>query len=72
MAKVQIKSEKNTSFGGIFHVREFFSPYSMTISLKSVDADIVGDEAHLTGGVMESRGQVFDSPRKRSTTCPSD
>ena len=24
MAKVQIKSEKITSFGGIFHVREFF------------------------------------------------
>ena len=27
MAKVQIKSEKNTPFGGIFHVRELFSRY---------------------------------------------
>ena len=24
MAKIQIKSEKVTPFGGIFHVREFF------------------------------------------------
>ena len=27
MAKVQIKSEKITPFGGIFHVRELFSRY---------------------------------------------
>ncbi len=27
MAKVQIKSEKVTPFGGIFHVRELFSRY---------------------------------------------
>ena len=27
MAKVQIKSEKITPFGGIFHVRELFSSY---------------------------------------------
>ena len=27
MAKVSIKSEKITPFGGIFHVREFFSRY---------------------------------------------
>ena len=27
MAKVQIKSEKITPFGGIFHVREFFSRF---------------------------------------------
>ena len=27
MAKVSIKSEKNTPFGGIFHVRELFSRY---------------------------------------------
>ena len=27
MAKINIKSEKNTPFGGIFHVREMFSRY---------------------------------------------
>ena len=27
MAKVSIKSEKNTPFGQIFHVREKFSPF---------------------------------------------
>ena len=27
MAKIQIKSEKVTPFGGIFHVRELFSRY---------------------------------------------
>ena len=27
MAKVNIKSEKNTPFGGIFHVRELFSRF---------------------------------------------
>jgi hypothetical protein len=27
MAKVQIKSEKITPFGGIFHVRELFSRF---------------------------------------------
>ena len=27
MAKIQIKSEKITPFGGIFHVREFFSRF---------------------------------------------
>ena len=27
MAKVSIKSEKNTPFGGIFHVREQFSRF---------------------------------------------
>ena len=27
MAKVQIKSERVTPFGGIFHVRELFSRY---------------------------------------------
>ena len=31
MAKVQIKSEKVTSFGGIFHVRELFSRYMAPI-----------------------------------------
>ena len=29
MAKVQIKSEKVTTFGGIFHVRELFSRYKL-------------------------------------------
>ena len=28
MAKVQIKSEKITPFGGIFHVRELFSRFA--------------------------------------------
>lgn len=27
MAKINIKSEKNTSYGGIFHVREMFFRY---------------------------------------------
>jgi len=27
MAKIQLKSEKVTPFGGIFHVRELFSRY---------------------------------------------
>ena len=31
MAKVQIKSEKVTPFGGIFHVRELFSRYMAPI-----------------------------------------
>jgi hypothetical protein len=31
MAKVQIKSERITPFGGIFHVRELFSHYMAPI-----------------------------------------
>ncbi len=31
MAKVQIKSEKITPFGGIFHVKELFSGYMAPI-----------------------------------------
>ncbi len=34
MAKVQIKSEKNTPFGGIFHVRELFPVTSAPLSTK--------------------------------------
>ena len=34
MAKVSIKSEKITPFGGIFHVREFFSGTSAPLSTK--------------------------------------
>ena len=40
MAKVQIKSEKITSIGGIFHVRELFSRY-MGPAIKKLDGLLV-------------------------------
>ena len=36
MAKVQIKSEKITPFGGIFHVRELFSRLAHTGSVPMI------------------------------------
>ena len=38
MAKVQIKSEKVTPFGGIFHVRGLFSRYMVPIIDKVLDS----------------------------------
>ena len=38
MAKVQIKSEKITPFGGIFHVRELFSRFVGPVIDKVLDA----------------------------------
>ena len=35
MSKVQIKSEKITPFGGIFHARELFSRFRGRLSTKS-------------------------------------
>ena len=40
MAKVQIKSEKVTPFGGIFHVRELFSRYMAPIIEKCWGCDV--------------------------------
>jgi len=41
MAKVSIKSEKVTPFGGIFHVRELFSRYMAPIIDKVLGGDCV-------------------------------
>ena len=40
MVKVQIKSEKVTPFGGIFHVRELFSRYMAPIIDKVLGCDV--------------------------------
>jgi len=40
MAKVSIKSEKVTPFGGIFHVRELFSRYMAPIIDKVLGQDV--------------------------------
>ena len=40
MAKVQIKSERITPFGGIFHVRELFSRYMAPIIDKVKGCDV--------------------------------
>ena len=41
MAKVQIKSEKITPFGGIFHVRELFSVLWVRLSTKFWVFDVI-------------------------------
>ena len=40
MAKVQIKSEKVTPLGGIFHVREFFPVIWLRLSTKCWGCDV--------------------------------
>jgi len=54
VAKVQIKSEKITPFGGIFHVRELFSR-----------SDVIADGVRRS---MGQTSDCFSE--KRSKTCP--
>ena len=58
MAKVSIKSEKITPFGGIFHVREQFSRYVSPIIDKVLGLRCV----HRSGDSLICWGQG-DSPR---------
>ena len=53
MAKVQIKSEKNTPFGGIFHVGEHFSRYMARLSTKSRVSVYVVRRAGIVGGRVQ-------------------
>ena len=58
VAKVQIKSEKVTPFGGIFHVREFFSIIWLTLRLPAGTAgwqrqEINGIEYELNSIITE-------------------
>ncbi|MCR5851836.1 MAG: hypothetical protein K6G92_14210 [Bacteroidaceae bacterium] len=52
MAKVSIKTEKITPFGGIFHVRELFSRY-----IGSIIDKVLGLRC-TTGGAGEGRGET--------------
>ena len=51
MAKVSIKSEKITPFGGIFHVRELYSRYVGPVIDKVLETLGTGDRLAVDEGV---------------------
>ena len=62
MAKIQIKSEKITPFGGIFHVRELFSRYVGPVidEVLSLRCTSYGYQYSEIAGLERSGGQVID------------
>ena len=66
MAKVQIKSERITPFGGIFHVRELFSRYvgpviDKVLELLWVLGTDVGSLTHQMLRVTDTANQGIDA-----------
>jgi len=68
MAKVQIKSERITPFGGIFHVRELFSRYVGPVidKLLQVPYGQAGHKSLRTGEVQQDQGIRFQVLCKQS------
>ena len=61
MAKVQIKSEKITPFGGIFHVREFFSRFVAPIIDKVLGIRCTSF-GYQYSEIVGSLASIFNSP----------
>ena len=61
MAKIQIKSEKITPFGGIFHVRELFSRFLGPVIDKVLNSLLV--KALLSTGLRTEEEQPYQGIR---------